>query len=95
MVFDGLRVVEAVNQHEKPAIHAIGKQGHQGRKIDKKPNVLKELHHNRAKVGMNQTSQVFFKMAIKIGFAVMASFVSILPVFLISQKIREDLTGQF
>jgi hypothetical protein len=44
---------------------------------------------------MNQTSQVFFKMAIKIGFAVMASFVSILPVFLISQKIREDLTGQF
>ena len=97
MVLYGARIVEAVNQHEKPAIHAIGKQGNQSRKIDKKPKILKELHFNRAKVRMNQTSQVFFKVAINKAASFQAAFVShsFGQHFFVSQKIREDLTGQF
>jgi hypothetical protein len=60
MFFDSLRIFEAVNEHEKPAIHAVGKQCHQGKKIDKKPKVLKEVHHSWDEVRMIEAVQVFF-----------------------------------
>jgi hypothetical protein len=65
MVFDSLGIFKAVYQHEKPAIHAVGKQCHQGRKIDKKPKVLKEFHHNWDKVRLTRTVRAFFKSTIK------------------------------
>jgi hypothetical protein len=65
MFFDSLGIFKAVNQHEKPAIHAIGKQCHQGKKIDKKPKVLKEIHHNWDKVRMTRTVWTFFESSIK------------------------------
>jgi hypothetical protein len=97
MFFDSLRIFKAVNQHEKPAIHAVGKQGHQGKEIDKKPKVLKEIHHNWDRVRMTRTVQIFFESIIKKKNPDRDTirFVLIQAIFFISQELRKDLTGKF